>query len=46
MTAAGIIPRYCGARDDDTGRICDLDHGHDGPHQSIITITWTDEPPQ
>ena len=47
MTAYGVmpphpVPAYCGARDDDTGRLCDLDQGHDGPHQSIITITWLD----
>ena len=47
MTTFGVVPEhkpapvFCDARDDHTGRLCDLDPGHPGDHQSVITITWT-----
>lgn len=48
MTAFGVIPphpliRFCDARDPHTGRPCDLDHGHDGDHESFISLTWPQE---
>jgi len=39
------IPLPCDVPDEDTGTLCDLDAGHDGPHEGFICIQWqaTDE---
>lgn len=38
-------PAFCNARDEVTGRVCDLEAGHDGDHESIVTLQWPREDP-
>lgn len=40
----GPVADRCNARhDSETFIFCELDEGHDGPHEGYVTVTWDAE---